>query len=163
MVKGRPTPKARTASTAKRASSSKAATTSKEERKTVDPTKLAWSTVHLPSEAQSGGAGVTESDFFDSLNWNDDDFMGLQEIDDVDVLQETRADGSRTISFLASDKKLKKKQKAAAPPAAAPADTAVTQKSKAKKQPKKRKIEQVVSDAEPESTRSEERRVGKEC
>ncbi|SPO19889.1 related to MAK5 - ATP-dependent RNA helicase [Ustilago trichophora] len=168
MVKGKPTTKAHAASSAKRAKNAhtnKAASTSKaathkEERKLVDPTKLAWSTVHLPFEAQSGGAGVTESDFFDSLNWNDDDFMGLQEIDDVDVLQETRADGSRTISFLASDKKIKNKNKAAAAAAtaaAASANLASTQKLAPKqkqkaKQSKKRTIEEVVSEAEPEAT-----------
>ncbi|SPO20808.1 related to MAK5 - ATP-dependent RNA helicase [Ustilago trichophora] len=170
MAKGKPTSKAHAAPSAKRAknthnnkaaSTSKAAT-QKEERKTVDPTKLAWSTVHLPSEAQSGGAGVTESDFFDSLNWNDDDFMGLQEIDDVDVLQETRADGSRTISFLASEKKIRNKKKPASV-AAGSTDVdsnqkpAPKQKQKAK-QSKKRAIEEVVSDAEPEA--SEEAEAG---
>lgn len=135
---------------------SKAAST-KEERRTVDPTKLAWSTVHLPSEAQSGGAGVTESDFFNSLNWDDDDFMGLQEIDDVDVLQETRDDGSRTISFKASDKKLKNKQKvaAASSPVAVNASMPAKQKRKQKqnqkqKQPTKRSFEEVLSDEELE-------------
>ncbi len=86
-----------------KAASSSKISIAKEERKTVDPNKLAWSTVHLPSEAQSGGAGVTESDFFNTLDWNDDNFMGLQEIDDIDVVQQTRDDGSRTITFLASE------------------------------------------------------------
>ncbi|CBQ67644.1 related to MAK5-ATP-dependent RNA helicase [Sporisorium reilianum SRZ2] len=159
MVKGGPAKKARSLPQGKRAqqgSSSSAASSSKhkQQRKSVDPTKLAWSTVHLPSEAQSGGAGVTESDFFNSLNWNDDDFMGLQEIDDVDVLQETRDDGSRTISFLASESKVKNKQKQAAAASIAssapPATTTQTASSK-KKQSKKRPIEVVASDVEPES------------
>ncbi|PWZ02785.1 P-loop containing nucleoside triphosphate hydrolase protein [Testicularia cyperi] len=79
------------------------------DKSSVNPAKLAWSTVRLPSEAQAGGAGVTESDFFDSLNWDDDDFMGLQEIDDVGVIQETRSDGSKTTKFVASQKKIKSK------------------------------------------------------
>ncbi len=123
-------------------------------RTAVDPTKLAWSTVHLPSEAQSGGAGQTESDFFSSLNWDDDDFMGLQEIDDVDIVQEARPDGSRTISFLASDKKLKSKNNKPAPASSssAPANQPETTQKKAKKpkKSKKRSIDQVASESEPE-------------
>ncbi|KAJ1030409.1 hypothetical protein NDA16_001318 [Ustilago loliicola] len=166
MVKSKPPSKAQSAPMSKRSkknhtkapSSSKAAT-QKQQRKVVDPTTLAWSTVHLPSEAQSGGAGVTESDFFNTLNWNDDDFMGLQEIDDVDVQQETRPDGSRTISFLASDKKLKNKQNKQNAATASSSSTASAEapkpaqkhKQKAKKN-KKRSIEEVVSDAELETT-----------
>ncbi|SNX81554.1 related to MAK5 - ATP-dependent RNA helicase [Melanopsichium pennsylvanicum] len=128
------------------AASSSSAATLNQDRKTVDPTKLAWSTVHLPSEAQSGGAGVTQSDFFNSLNWNDDDFMGLQEIDDVDVVQEQRADGSRTISFLAADKKLKSKRKHSQVqqiPESAQKAAPMLQPKPKPKQAKKRTIEQV--------------------
>ncbi|KAJ9476914.1 ATP-dependent RNA helicase MAK5 [Pseudozyma hubeiensis] len=158
MAKAAPATSQRSASHSKRkkaSSSAKASSsTPQQERKTVDPTKLAWSTVHLPSEAQSGGAGVTESDFFDSLNWDDDDFMGLQEIDDVDVLQETRDDGSRTITFRASERKLKNKQQsaAAAPPADAETKKSTSIKSESKKkQSKKRPIEEVVSDVGPDT------------
>ncbi|EST09865.1 Helicase, C-terminal [Kalmanozyma brasiliensis GHG001] len=134
------------------ASSSKAASR-KQNRKSVDPTKLAWSTVHLPSEAQSGGAGVTESDFFNTLNWNDDDFMGLQEIDDVDVVQESRDDGSRTISFLASDNKLKGKQTKAKPtPKLDFAEPVALKKKPKKKQLKKRPVEEVASDVDEHAT-----------
>ncbi|CDW94611.1 hypothetical protein [Sporisorium scitamineum] len=160
MVKG-PTNKASSllqGKSAKQGSSSAALSSKlasqKQERKTVDPTKLAWSTVHLPSEAQSGGAGVTESDFFNTLNWNDDDFIGLQEIDDVDVLQETRDDGSRTISFLASENKLKnnkQKQATATSIASAIASASVNPKATKKKRSKKRPIEDVASDVEPDS------------
>ncbi|SYW81348.1 related to MAK5 - ATP-dependent RNA helicase [Ustilago bromivora] len=135
-------------------SSSSQPSTAKQERKAVDPTTLAWSTVHLPSEAQSGGAGVTESDYFHTLDWNGDDFMGLQEIDHVDVLQEERPDGSRTISFLASEKMLKDKRKqkqgAASSTTASAAVEKQTQKRKAEKN-KKRSIEEVLSDVEPET------------
>lgn len=134
-----------------RPSSLSHASLQKTERKTVDPTKLAWSTVHLPSEAQSGGAGVTESDFFNSLDWNDDDFMGLQEIDDVEVLQESRGDGSRTITFLASETKLKNKQDNAAIASStqkAPVKTAEAKLKANKKRPKKRTIDEVAPNVE---------------
>ncbi|TKY90475.1 hypothetical protein EX895_000473 [Sporisorium graminicola] len=169
MVKGGPAKNARSLPQGKRAkqtvsrstASSSEAASSKPVRRSVDPTKLAWSTVRLPSEAQSGGAGVTESDFFDTLNWNDDDFMGLQEIDDVDILQETRDDGSRTISFLASETKLKdnnkQKQATDTSSSASVAQTnTTTQKAKQKKQSKKRPIEEVASDVEPASVPEKE-------
>lgn len=165
MVKAKPAKVPASGPSAKRLkkSHSKATATAKEERKTVDPTSLAWSTVHLPSEAQAGGAGVTQSDFFNSLSWDDDDFMGLQEIDDVDVLQETRPDGSRTISFKAADKKIKNKQKKATPTAAPPVEpkkeTKQKQKQKAK-QAKKRSFDEVGSDAELEATPEEAEAVG---
>ncbi|KAJ1602696.1 hypothetical protein NDA14_000210 [Ustilago hordei] len=164
MVKSKSPAKAHSAPSAKRSkkshnkpSSSSQPSTAKQERKAVDPTTLAWSAVHLPSEAQSGGAGLTESDYFHTLDWNDDDFMGLQEIDHVDVLQEERPDGSRTISFLASEKMLKDKRKqkqgaaSSTPPSAAVEKQ--TQKRKAKKN-NKRSIEEVLSDVEPETTQS---------
>ena len=162
MVKGKATSKAvgpvsvpsakRAKKLHNRAPSSSKADTQQEERKTVDPTKLAWSTVHLPSEAQSGGAGVTESYNFDALDWDDDDFMGLQEIEDVDVLQEVRQDGSRTISFLASDKKLKDKRKQAliSSSRTTTAETPSKKKQKAK-QAKKRSIGEIASEDEEEA------------
>lgn len=138
-------------SSSKASSSKRPKPAQKALRKAVNPAALKWSTVHLPSEAQAGGAGVTQSDYFNSLNWDDDDFMGLQEIDDVQVVQETRSDGSKTTSFVTVDSKVKGSP---AVPEEPTKPKTVPRKADAKAEPKakKRKIEAVA----PEPEASEE-------
>ncbi|EPQ32421.1 uncharacterized protein PFL1_00617 [Pseudozyma flocculosa PF-1] len=97
----------------KAAAASSAATTAtaspKKAMRYVPHSSLAWSTVHVPTEAFSGGAGTTDSTFFHGFSFDDDDFMGLQEIEDVDVEFEKTKDGGKTIKFKAAEYSIKGK------------------------------------------------------
>lgn len=53
----------------------------------VDASSLPWAAIPLPLEAQASG-GQTEADFLQGLDFDDDDFMGLKEVEGVDVVKQ---------------------------------------------------------------------------
>ncbi|KAN0066208.1 ATP-dependent RNA helicase [Thecaphora frezii] len=109
--KSRSHPYSRPSAASAAATNSSVSAPSKKAARYVPHSSLAWSSVHIPTEAISGGAGTTDSTFFHNFSFDDDDFMGLQEVDDVDVEFELRKDGGRTIKFKTTEDKLKKTTK----------------------------------------------------
>lgn len=80
---------------AARPSSSSSAATSRQ----VPFSSLSWAPVTLPSEA-AGAGGSTETDFFDGLDENADDFMGLKEVEGVEVRYEEDGSGGKRVQFM---------------------------------------------------------------
>lgn len=70
-----------------RGKASKPSSQSAQEAHRVDAASLPWAAIPLPLEAQASG-GQTESDFLQGLDFDDDDFMGLKEVEGVDVVRQ---------------------------------------------------------------------------
>lgn len=80
------------------------------EKTDVAPSSLRWSAVPLPLEA-SANAGQSDADFFQGFSYEDDDFMGLTEVEGVEVLH--GKDGiMRFVVDAGKDAKAKGKRKA---------------------------------------------------
>ena len=60
---------------------------------------LPWKAAPLPLEAVAGG-GQSDADFFQGLNFDDDDYMGIREVEGVDVVK--GEDGN--VQFVVEDK-----------------------------------------------------------
>jgi ATP-dependent RNA helicase DDX24/MAK5 len=70
-------------------------------------TSLAWRPVPLPQEALASG-GQSEADFFRGLNFDDDDYMGIKEVEGVEVVK--KDDGTIVLVDESSKKSVDKPQ-----------------------------------------------------
>ena len=63
--------------------------------------RLPWKPVPLPLEAVASG-GQSDADFFQGLNFDDDDYMGIKEVEGVEVLK--KDDGTLALVAQKDDK-----------------------------------------------------------
>lgn len=70
--------------------------------------KLAWKPVPLPQEAIASG-GQSEADFFRGLNFDDEDYMGIKEVEGVEVVK--KSDGTVALVDKASVANTNNKEK----------------------------------------------------
>ncbi|PWN54370.1 DEAD-domain-containing protein [Violaceomyces palustris] len=116
-------------------SSSSRTDQSKPTRKQVPHSSLAWSTVKLPTVSNSAG-GTTEEDFFQGFDENDAGFMGLQEVEGVEVVYNDDQRGNRLVKFNVLDQD--------------PLSVPLTPQSQAKGKGKGKGKEEEVQDGEAE-------------
>lgn len=87
----------------KKKSKSIPSSSSSTSRKAVSHSNLGWQATQLPSQVLDKG-GYTEHDFFHGLDQDDDDFMGLKEVEGVEVGYEDEGFGGKRIVFKVMDK-----------------------------------------------------------
>lgn len=128
----------------KKKSKSIPSSSSSTSRKPVSHSNLAWQATQLPSQVLDKG-GYTEHDFFHGLDQDDDDFMGLKEVDGVEVGYEDEGFGGKRIVFKVMDQDTDQESKVDKD-----SNDPEEQEKKKKDKGKKRKVDLEQLDSETE-------------